>query len=30
MNVPPGAEATRRRRLHGVGRYPETPAQLLI
>lgn len=30
MSVAPGGVGTRRRRLHGVGRYPETPQQLLF
>jgi hypothetical protein len=30
MNLSAGAEATRRHRLHGVGRYPETPPEFLI
>jgi hypothetical protein len=28
--VPPGDPATRRRELHGIGRYPELPRRLLL
>jgi len=30
LRVPPGDPATRRRELHGIGRYPETPRRLLL